>query len=87
MVAQVPTPSRQGYTVHPRTFTTSDLAHDWDGDTTPLARLDVGVACRCGQYVVDVAALLRGEPVVVDPSPLSAQEERGYGVRPERRRR
>lgn len=86
VVAATSVLTTKGYAIHRRTYTATDLVHDWDGDTAPLEQLAVTVGCRCGRYTVDVAALLRGDQVTARRHPITAADEREHGISPDRMR-
>jgi hypothetical protein len=75
--------ARRGYVVRWRTL---DAAAFTDTEADVLASQVHSVGCQCGRWSADLAALWRGQEVALEPSPLSPQEEREFGLNPHRSR-
>ena len=76
--------ARHGYVVRETTLGAADFT-DTDGDVL-LSQVHT-VGCRDGRWSVDLVALWRGEAVALGPVPVLPEEERAFGLNPERSRR
>ena len=85
VVATLVGTTRSGSELVEHVFTLKDLIDVEDGGEN-LSSYSVPVGCRCGRFIVDIAAVLHGRRPTLQRFVMSRAEDREFGLNPDRLR-